>query len=145
MRNEEENSYYRPVILIVEDHDALRDSLKSWLGSFLQDCSICLASTGEDAVAAASARAPDIVLMDVLLPGMSGISALRLIKDIAPDAQVVMLSIYEDPAYQADAFAAGACAYIPKRKMGTELIPLILKSLHDRHCRMSEDGGSGRK
>jgi DNA-binding NarL/FixJ family response regulator len=70
-------------------------------------------------------QAPDIVLMDIGLPGMNGIEATRRIKAIAPQVRVVILSILEDPEYQADAAAAGASAYVPKRKMHTELIPIL--------------------
>jgi DNA-binding NarL/FixJ family response regulator len=133
MAGTDKNNNPRPVILIVEDHDALGDSLKSWLGSVFQDCYILLARNGEDALNKISVQPPDIVLMDVLLPGMNGITAARCFKDAIPSAKVVMLSIYEDLAYQADAAAAGACAYIPKRKMGKELVPLITKLLQERH------------
>lgn len=121
----------QPVILIVEDHDALRDSLKSWLNSIFPDCNILLAKNGKDALARSFEQPPDIVLMDVLLPGMNGIEITRRIKTAVPDAKIVMLSIYEDPAYQADAASAGSFAYIPKRKMGTELISLITMLLNE--------------
>jgi two-component system response regulator NreC len=119
----------KPTIMIVEDHDALRDSLKSWIGSVFQSCSILLAKNGEEAVDKSSVQQPDIVLMDVMLPGINGIEAARRIKEAAPKAQVVILSIYEDSAYQADAATAGVSAYIPKREMGTSLIPMITKLL----------------
>ena len=60
---------------------------------------------------------------------MSGIETARRMKGVVPDARVVMLSIYEDSAYRTDAAAAGAVAYISKRKMGTELVPLVAKLL----------------
>lgn len=88
-------------------------------------CRFLEAKSGEEAVAMASAQPPDIVLMDIGLPQMNGIEATRRIKAVVPQAQVVMLSIYDDPAHQADAVSAGACAYIPKRKMHTELIPVV--------------------
>lgn len=116
-------------ILIVEDHDALRDSLRNWLTSIFQDCVILQAGTGEEALGLCRAHLPEIVLMDIMLPEMSGIETTRLIKNVVPDAHVVMLSIYEDSAYKTDASAAGAIAYISKRKMGTELVPLIAKLL----------------
>lgn len=119
----------KPTILIVEDHDALRDSLKTWLGTIFKDCNILQAKNGEEALDRVFAHLPDIVLMDVMLPKMNGIEAARRIKNTAPKTQVVMLSIYEDSAYKADAAAAGVSAYIPKRKMGTELIPVITKLL----------------
>lgn len=119
----------KPTILIVEDHDALRDSLKTWLGTIFKDCNILQAKNGEEALDRVFAHSPDIVLMDVMLPKMNGIEAARRIKNTVPKTQVVMLSIYEDSAYKADAAAAGVSAYIPKRKMGTELIPVITKLL----------------
>ncbi len=126
-----EGYYLRPVILIVEDHDALRNSLKDWLGTVFQDINLLSAKSGEDAMAKAFKQPPNIVLMDVLLPGLNGIEVTKRIKNVVPDAKVVMLSIYEDFAYQADAVATGACAYVPKRKMGTELIPVITKLLEE--------------
>jgi len=53
--------------------------------------------------------------MDVMLPEMNGIEAASCIKEIIPDAQILMLSMYEDSAYQSDAATAGAAAYIPKQ------------------------------
>ena len=134
----------KPVIMIVEDHDALRYSLKSWLGSVFHDCSILLAKNGEEAVDKSSVHQPDIVLMDVMLPGINGIEAARRIKKSVPKAQVVILSIYEDSAYQADAATAGVYAYIPKRKMGTSLIPMITKLLSGT-MQISSDSPSGIK
>jgi DNA-binding NarL/FixJ family response regulator len=120
----------KPVILIVEDHDALRESLQKWLGSVFQNSSVLQSKSAEEALAKVMEIQPDVVLMDVMLPGMSGIDAARLIKDAVPKARVVMLSIYEDSDYRAGAAAAGANVYIPKRKMGTELIPVLTKLLN---------------
>jgi DNA-binding NarL/FixJ family response regulator len=122
-------------ILIVEDHDALRDSLRNWLTSIFQDCVFLQARTGEEALELCHAHLPEIVLMDIMLPEMSGIDTTRHIKGAVPDAQVVMLSIYEDSAYKTDAAAAGAVAYISKRKMGTELVPLVTKLLSEKGSR----------
>lgn len=119
----------QPTILIVEDHDALRDSLKNWLTSIFQDCVFLQAKTGEEALELCQAHLPEIVLMDIMLPKMGGIETTRRIKGIVPDAQVVMLSIFEDSAYKTDADAAGAVAYISKRHMGIDLVPLLTKLL----------------
>lgn len=125
----------KPTILVVEDHDALRDSLKKWLSSIFQDCSVLQARSGEEALDALSDHPPDVLLMDVMLPGMNGIETVRKIKRSLPDVSVVMLSIYEDPAYKADAADAGVDAYVSKRKMGTELIPVITKLLYGQGFR----------
>ena len=121
----------KPVILIVEDHDELRHSLQDWLRSFFQDCNVLQARSGEEAVRRAGAESPDIVLMDVMLPEMNGMEAASRIRELVPDVRVLMLSMYEDSAYQSDAAAAGATAYIPKRRMGAELIPAVTKLLSE--------------
>jgi DNA-binding NarL/FixJ family response regulator len=119
----------KPVILIVEDHDELRHSLQDWLRSFFHGCNVLQAKSGEEAVQKAGAESPDIVLMDIILPKMNGIEAASHIKGLVPGVQILMLSMYEDSAYQSDAGAAGAIGYIPKRRMGAELIPAITKLL----------------
>ncbi len=121
----------KPVILIVEDHDELRHSLQDWLCSFFQDCRVLDARSGEEAVQKAGSESPDIVLMDVMLPEMNGIEAASRIKALVPGVQILMLSMYEDSAYQSDASAAGATAYIPKHRMGAELIPAITRLLSE--------------
>jgi len=118
-----------PTILIVEDHDAVRASLRDWLSATFPNLDCLEARTGEEAVALVPGRPPALVLMDVALPGMNGIEATRRIKLDAPQTQVVILSIHEDAHYQLDAATAGASAYVPKRRMHVELIPIITKLL----------------
>ncbi len=67
--------------------------------------------------------------MDIDLPGMNGIETARCIKKNLPQARLVMLITYENPEYRADAEAAGASAYVLKRKMGNELIPVVTNFL----------------
>jgi DNA-binding NarL/FixJ family response regulator len=127
-----EQKKLKKTILIVDDHDALGDSLKSWLGSVFDDCQILLARNGEEALDTRLSEKPDVVLMDIMLSGMNGIEVSRRIKDVLPDTQIVILSIYEDSAYMDDAASAGVSAYIPKRKMGVALIPLVTKLLNNQ-------------
>lgn len=118
-------------VLIVDDNEMVRASLREWLSAAFPECSFLEAKSGEEAVAQARARPLDILLMDIGLPGINGIQATRRIKETVPQVLVVMLTIYEASAYRADAEAAGASAYVPKRKMYTDLIP-ILAALLDR-------------
>ena len=115
--------------LIVEDHDELRKSLREWLGESLHDCEILEAATGEAGVGLAQAHQPALVLMDINLPTMSGIEATRRIKHTLPGTHVVMLTIHEDAAFQMDARAAGASAYVTKRKMHADLLPTLTRLL----------------
>jgi two-component system chemotaxis response regulator CheY len=70
-----------------------------------------------------------MVLMDIGLPRMNGIQATRLIKAASPATEVVILTIHEDTKYQVDASEAGVSAYVTKRKMNSELIPVMRRLL----------------
>lgn len=120
-------------ILIVEDHDAVRRSLRDWLEVEFPQCRVIEATSGEQAITLIQIESPRLVLMDISLPGMSGIEATRQIKAALPSAQIVMLTIHEGDTYRADATAAGASAYVPKRTMQTELIPTLAALLADTH------------
>jgi len=112
-------------ILIVEDHDAVRRSLRDWLQVEFPQCRVIEAASGEEAIVLIQVESPRLVVMDISLPGMSGIEATRQIKAALPSAQIVMLTIHENDTYRADATTAGASAYVPKRVMQTELIPTL--------------------
>ena len=91
----------------------------------------------------AQVQPPDIVLMDIGLPGINGIEATRRIMALAPQAKVTMLSIHEDPEYQADAAAAGASAYVPKRTMHRDLIPAVERLLSHAETPLESDPAPG--
>jgi CheY-like chemotaxis protein len=124
----------KPTILIVDDHDAFRSSLRGWLNVEFPQYAILEAPSGEDVVALARDTPPMLVVMDLHLPKMNGIEATHAIKAFMPDVKVVILSIYEDQVYHTDATAAGVNAYIPKRKIRTDLLPtiaMLLKACND--------------
>jgi DNA-binding NarL/FixJ family response regulator len=116
-------------ILIVDDSETVRNSLHNWLKSVFPSWSIEEAGCGQEAVDCVLVHPPGIVLMDISMPGMNGIEATHRIKAVAPETKVVMLTIYEDAQYRADASMAGASAYVIKRKMHTELIPVLVNLL----------------
>ena len=116
-------------IIIVEDHDELRETLVEWLQSVFSNCTFLVAGSGEKAIELAEAQQPAIVIMDIQLPGINGIEAIRRIKKISPQTQALILSVMNVSAYKEEAMAAGACAYISKQHMHAELIPAITKLL----------------
>jgi CheY-like chemotaxis protein len=116
-------------ILIVEDHDELRETLAEWLKSVFSDYTFLVAGSGETAIELAEAHQPAIVLMDIQLPGINGIEAIRRIKKISPQTQALILSVMNVSAYKEEAMAAGACAYINKQHMHAELIPALINLL----------------
>jgi DNA-binding NarL/FixJ family response regulator len=117
-------------ILIVEDHDAMRQSLRKWLEMAFPQYRVAEAKSGEEAVISAQTAPPHLVIMDLGLPGMNGIEATSAIKQAAPETRVVMLTVYEDENFRVKAAAAGAAAYVPKRRLGTELLPVLTELLN---------------
>ena len=125
----ESNQVAKLVFLIAEDHDNLRTSLCELIRIAFQECRILEAKDNDEAVTQAFVWKPDIVLVDIGLSAMDGIETIRRIKSKLPQTHVVVLTISENPEYQADAMAAGASACVTKYKMGTELIPVIANLL----------------
>jgi two-component system, NarL family, response regulator NreC len=111
----------KQLVQLLEDHDALRASLREWVCTNFPHVRVLEAKSGEAALSSAQSYHPDIILMDIGLPQMNGLEATRLIKKALPLTKVVILTIHENPEYQDDAEAAGASAYVPKRKMGVQL------------------------
>jgi DNA-binding NarL/FixJ family response regulator len=120
-------------ILIVEDHDAVRRSLRDWLEMEFPQCRVIEAASGEEAIALIQIEPPRLVIMDIRLPGINGIEATRQIKAAVPSAQIVMLTVYEGDTYRADAASAGASAYVPKRVMQSRLVPTLAALLANDH------------
>ncbi len=116
-------------ILIVDDHDAVRESLSAWLKSLFPMHEIFAAASGEEAASRSAALCPDVVVMDVSLPEISGIEAARQIKANSPKTHIIMLTIHEEGTYQVGAAQVGASAFVPKRLVATHLKPAIEHAL----------------
>ena len=101
-------------ILIVEDHTTVRRALRDWLELMSPQCRVVEVGSGEDAVAITHSESPCVIVMDVHLPGMSGIETTRQIKATLPSAHIVMLTNDDSDTQRALAAAAGASAYVPK-------------------------------
>ena len=118
-----------PTLLIVDDQQRVRHALRDWLKIMFPHFNCLEVSTGELAVVICGVQKPDLVLMDLHLSQMSGIEATRRIKKTTPQIKVVMITSYEDPAYQQDSLEAGASAFVHKREMTTALVPIIKELL----------------
>jgi len=111
--------------LVVDDHDAVRralcDRIKTSFGQFrLRE-----ASNVDDALKIVDAEQVDIVLMDIQLPGTDGVDGTRRVLEHSPRTSVVVVSIFDDMTHRAAARNAGAAAYVCKRAIGRELIPVL--------------------
>lgn len=118
-------------ILVVDDRAALREALRTLLSLESDLCVIGEASDGLTAVTMAQERDPDIVVMDVKMPGLDGIAATRLLRRSAPRSSVIVVSLYDDSATRACAAAAGAAAFVGKHEVGSDaLLAAIRRVAH---------------
>jgi DNA-binding NarL/FixJ family response regulator len=112
-------------VLIVDDHAVLRSGLHLLLEKVSGIEVVGEAGNVKDAVFEAREKKPDIVLMDVVMPGQSGIEGVPLVMKEAPQAKVLVLSMQDDPRYVHEAFAAGAAGYILKEAVDAEVVGAI--------------------
>ena len=112
-------------ILLVDDHLLFREGLKSLLELMEEMHIVGEAGDGEEAIAMARELMPDVILMDIRLPGMSGVEATRIIKNEMPTVEIVMLTASEDDAHLFDSLKAGAQGYVLKNVASQELAKLI--------------------
>ncbi|MCZ7640095.1 MAG: response regulator transcription factor [Verrucomicrobia bacterium] len=112
-------------ISLVEDNDQLRGTLSRLLARVEDFQFLTAYANGEDALAGLPQERPDVVLMDINLPGLNGVECVRRLKPLAPDTQIIMLTVYEDTDNIFNALAAGATGYLLKRTPRAELIDAI--------------------
>jgi DNA-binding NarL/FixJ family response regulator len=110
-----------PAILVVEDFQPLRLSVITWLKFRFPECDVRGVASGEEAIEHARASRPDVVLMDIELPGIDGFEATSRIRAQAPETAVVMLTTHDTPQHRLAATNAGAVGYVAKHEMETRL------------------------
>jgi len=112
-------------VSIVEDNDKLRGTLARLLDR--SDGFRCLSQYGyaEDALKDLPQVRPNVVLMDINLPGMNGVECVRQLKQLIPETQIMMLTVYEDTENIFNALAAGAGGYMLKRTSSKELLEAV--------------------
>jgi len=112
-------------VAIVDDDDGVRTKLVNAVARFGGCACVGQYSSGEEALVGLPAAAPDVVLMDINLPGMNGIECVRQIKLAHPEIEFVMLTVYEDTESVFNALAAGASGYLLKLATRQELLEAI--------------------
>jgi two-component system response regulator NreC len=111
--------------LIVDDHAVVRSGLRHVLEAEPDIDVVGEAGDAQHAVFEARAKQPDVVLMDVVMPGKSGIEAIPDVLKEAPHAKVLVLSMQDDPRYVREAFEAGASGYVLKEAADTEVVTAV--------------------
>jgi len=112
-------------ILIVDDHDIVRSGLRSLIESEWGWAISGEATDGREAVAEALRLKPDVVVLDVMMPGLNGVDATTQIKSAIPDTEVLAFTGTDSEALMHQVFAAGALGYVLKSEAGQHLIPAI--------------------
>jgi len=112
-------------ILVVDDHELVRIGLRQILADYPSLQIVGEAGDGETALKMNRELRPDVVLLDVSLPGLSGFEVTTRLKQASPDAAIVILTVHEQPPYPARLLEAGASAYLTKGCPATELAQAI--------------------
>ena len=112
-------------VLVVDDHAIVRTGLRKVLDAEPDIETVGEAPSAERAVFEAMEHKPDVVLMDVVMPGKSGIEGLPALLQAAPDTKVLILSMQDDPRYVREAFDAGASGYVLKEAADTEVVSAV--------------------
>jgi len=117
-------------ILVVDDHAVVRSGIRFFLLAFDDLELIGEAETGAEALALSEALNPDVVLMDLVMPGLSGIEAIRALKERRPQVRVIALTSFKDEELVQGALQAGALSYIIKDASEEELVEAIRLAYH---------------
>lgn len=112
-------------ILLADDHNVLRAGLRALLNTEPDLDVVGEAENGHQVLQSATTLLPDLVLMDISMPGLGGIETTRHLKEVLPDTGVLILTVHEDESLLREAILAGASGYVVKRAAETELISAI--------------------
>jgi two-component system response regulator NreC len=112
-------------VLVVDDHAVVRAGLRRVLDAEKDIETIGEAANAERAVFEALEHKPDVVLMDVVMPGRSGIEGMPALLQAVPEARVLILSMQDDPHYVREAFEAGASGYVLKEAADTDVVEAV--------------------
>ena len=112
-------------VCIVEDDADLRESIRGFIQGTPGFSCVGAYASGEEALAEVPRRKPNVVLMDINLPGMSGIQCVARLRQRVPDLQAMMLTVYENSDRIFEALAAGACGYLVKSTPPEKLLDAI--------------------
>lgn len=112
-------------VVLVDDHAIVRTGLRMLFQTEPDIAIVGEADSGEAAIAVVTALKPDVVVMDIAMPGMSGIEATRRIKAVSPETAVLALTMHEEEPYFFQMLEAGASGYVPKRAAADDLVSAV--------------------
>jgi two-component system, NarL family, response regulator LiaR len=115
-------------VMIVDDHEMVRRGACSYLEAQADITVVAQASAGEEAVRLAQEFIPDVVLMDLVMPGMDGVEATRRVKNVSPRTQIIILTSFHQDEFIFPALQAGAISFLLKDVKATELLEAIRRA-----------------
>ncbi len=119
-------------ILIADDHANVRRGLRELLVDAFPDAHFPEASNGDEVLTQLVGFQPDVLLLDINMPGRSGFEVLKDVKQIYPQLPVIMVSVQAESQYALRCLRAGAAEYVNKNSASEELVPAIRKILESR-------------
>lgn len=121
--------HHRTSILVVDDHEVVRSGIRSYLEKISDFHVVGEAASGEEALSLVGELIPDIVLLDLMMPGMDGIETTRRIRQISPRTKVVVLTSYHEDVHIFPALKAGAISYILKDMKMDKLVDVLHRAV----------------
>jgi NarL family two-component system response regulator LiaR len=121
--------HHRTSILIADDHEVVRNGIRSYLETIQDFQVVGEAASGEETLSLVAELIPDIVLLDLIMPGMDGIETTRRVKQISPRTQVVVLTSYHEDVHIFPALKAGAISYILKDMKMEKLVDVLHRAV----------------
>jgi two-component system response regulator NreC len=112
-------------VILVDDHSLLRSGLKLMLDPEPDIRVVAEAQTAVQAISLAQEHEPDVILLDLTMPGMSGLDAIRFLREVSSTSQILVLTMHDDESYLRNAIGAGAGGYILKKAADEELLVAI--------------------
>jgi len=120
-------------LLLVDDQAVVREGLRAMLQAEPDFTIVGEAPSGNEALTVAARNQPDVILLDIRMPGMDGLATLSLLKQKVPTASIIIVTLYDNPDYLLQAVASGASGYILKDSTREELV---------RAIRVTREGGA---
>ncbi len=120
----------RPRVLLADDHPLILDKVRRWLQAEFEV--VGAVEDGQALLLAEAELQPDVVILDITMPGLNGIEAAKQLRQAGSPAKIIFLSIHEDPDFQSEALATGALGFVRKSRFGLDLIPAIHEALSNR-------------
>ena len=115
-------------VMIVDDHEMVRQGAAGYLEAQEDLHVIAEAASGEEAIVMAQELVPDVVLMDLVMPGLDGVETTRRLKDFSPRTQIIILTSFHEDEHIFPALQAGAISYLLKDVKATELVEAIRRA-----------------